>query len=203
MIINNLTMKRTAIGLSLIGAVACTGIVAVAGVPLPDVIYVGSITSNGQPVTATDDVRVLARVDGVTEPIGAYRMGQSPMADDNYVLRLRLESEADGAPQGNDVARVGQTANIFIKVARQAELLVQSVVIPATGTVVSLNLDACFKDTDLNSTGTTELADHVVLQGCFTGPEQGPISQPCEASDLDCDDDVDLRDWAQLQNGFE
>ena len=87
---------------SLLGIVVAVflvgGLVTLAGIPEPDNVLYGPVYFDGVLQTATDPVKaeVIARVDGVTNPVGVYTMADNGDAGDNYVLRIRLESLADG-----------------------------------------------------------------------------------------------------------
>jgi hypothetical protein len=52
---------------------------------------------------------------------------------------------------------------------------------------------------DQNCDGTINLADYAAWTGCMTGPDQGPYPAGCQAFDYPQDGDVDLRDFARLQ----
>jgi len=86
-----------------------------AGIPEPDAILYGNVTLNGVPQTVADNVTVTARVDGVAQSIGSYKLGDNVPAENRYVLRMRLESLADGSTQSSNKAAVGQTAHIYIQ----------------------------------------------------------------------------------------
>ena len=49
--------------------------VAVAGIPEPDVVLYGQLYLDGVLQHATDDVELIARVDGVADPVGTFQMG--------------------------------------------------------------------------------------------------------------------------------
>lgn len=51
---------------------------------------------------------------------------------------------------------------------------------------------------DCNGDGVVDLVDYAVFAGCMTGPNLGPIGAGCGCIDLDVDDDVDLRDFAEF-----
>ncbi len=109
--------KITAI-LAAVGLSTFSG-AAAGGIPEPDVVLYGDVCVNGQRVLATSDVTILACVNcpsGFVAPgIGSYKMGSSIPAGNQYVLRLRLESLADGSTQSANAALVGQTARIFLR----------------------------------------------------------------------------------------
>ena len=54
---------------------------------------------------------------------------------------------------------------------------------------------------DYDFDGTIDLADHVALAGCLTGPAGGLLAN-CGAFDDDNDNDVDLDDFGAYQNAF-
>jgi len=101
--------------------VGFAGIVASAagGIPEPDVVLYGNVCVNGQRVLSTSDVTILACVNCpgafVAPGIGSYKMGSSLPAGNQYALRLRIESLADGSTQSANAAVVGQTARIFLR----------------------------------------------------------------------------------------
>lgn len=121
---------------------ACGGLVlfvatAMAGIPEPDVVLFGDVCLNGQRVLSTSDVTILACVNcpnAYEAPgIASYKMGSSTPAGNQYVLRLRLESLADGSTQSPNAAMVGQTARIFLRQAAGAPTFVQSYNITSRG----------------------------------------------------------------------
>ena len=61
--------------------------------------------------------------------------------------------------------------------------------------------DACELG-DFNDDFAIDLLDHSLFTQCYWGPDV-IVDLDCEPGDFDCDEDVDLRDWARLQNGFE
>jgi hypothetical protein len=64
-----------------------------AGLPEPDHVLYGTITLDGQPITAAQtDVRVEARRLIGSPPIASYRMGANDRLGNFYSLRLSLES---------------------------------------------------------------------------------------------------------------
>ncbi len=59
----------------------------------------------------------------------------------------------------------------------------------------------CVSSADATGDGVVNLDDFAELSNCATGPET--LAEPqCQASDLDCDHDVDLRDFGIMQRGF-
>lgn len=115
---------------------------AVAGIPEPPATLHGRAFINGVQVRAGDDVTILARVDGVRDPIGAYHMGDVSGAGDNYVLRLRLESLADGLPQSDDAGVIGQTAMLLIRTGDGAELDAGTYPLTQSGAIETRDLSA-------------------------------------------------------------
>ena len=76
---------------------------------------------------------IIARVDEATEFVGTYAMGANPPAGDHYVLRVRMESGADGAPQSANAARAGQTVHVFVREGQGPEQHAADVVIDGSG----------------------------------------------------------------------
>ncbi len=126
-------------------ALVVCGITAgsLAGIPEPDAILYGTVTINGTVQAALDDVTIIARIDGVPDPIGQYHMGDNSSAGDRYVLRMRLESLADGSTQSDNTALVGQTARIYAQQEDDPEQHVTDFVITEPGLVRELNLGPC------------------------------------------------------------
>ena len=60
---------------------------------------------------------------------------------------------------------------------------------------------------DVDRNGRIDLADHSLLSACFGGPgattpPSGCTTQQFEAADIDGDSDVDLKDFAVVQQAF-
>jgi hypothetical protein len=53
---------------------------------------------------------------------------------------------------------------------------------------------------DCNQDGVVDGEDFLIIAGCVTGPGNGPVDDTCACGDLDGDTDVDLADFAALQN---
>jgi Dockerin type I domain len=135
-------------------------------------------------------VTVVARVSGVANPVGVYRMGDSPTAGDSYILRIRLEHATAASSVTSDVAQVGQTVQVFIKEGNGPEEQITTMLISEIGILAKVNL--CRSDSVLN------LADAAELAAC---PSISPNSH-CPCADVNGDGQVDMRDWAMLQNEF-
>lgn len=52
---------------------------------------------------------------------------------------------------------------------------------------------------DFESDGVVDLFDHGAFVACYRGPDGGIVVPMCAVMDQDCDDDVDLIDWAFFQ----
>ncbi len=109
-----------------------------AGIPQPSVILYGGITIEEVPVTAEDDVTVVAHVDGVVDPIGSYTMGDDPAAGDLYVLQVRVESLADGGIKTG--AEIGDTVWIHVQYDT-SDRRAAEVVITDRGMLIPLDLE--------------------------------------------------------------
>jgi len=113
---------------------------ALAGIPEPSAVLHGTLTIDGQTMTSSDGVTVVARVDGVPDPVGSYHMGDNPAAQDNYVLRIRLENLADGSSQSDNAALVGQTVHVMLFQGAGPERPVADFEITGPGVVAYLDL---------------------------------------------------------------
>jgi hypothetical protein len=182
----------------------CAGtLVVFAGIPEPDAILYGRVWVDGNPIGATDDVTVIARVDEAPDPVGTYHMGDNPAAGDLYVLRLRLESVADGSTQSANAALIGQTARIFVQQGSGPASQVAQLVIAGRGQILNLHLGPG----DFDNDGDVDLGDFLVFVECLAGPEVGTPPGSCtpehfNMSDMDRDVDVDLDDFAIFQDAF-
>jgi hypothetical protein len=167
-----------------------------AGIPEPDVVFHGTITLAGRQVLRSDnpDVTLLARVNGVPDPVGSYHFGDIQAYGDEYVLRIRLESLADGAPQSRNAAVIGQSVRVFLKQGTAPETEATSFVVTDRGLIRRLNLSDV-RIPDLDGDGDSDLADYAVFQRCFTGTDAGPLSSSCQAADLNGDGKVNLTDY--------
>ena len=172
---------------------------AIAGIPEPSNVLYGTVSINGQPVGAGEDVTVIARVAGSQDPVGTYHMGANPQAGDNYVLPIRIESLADGSTQSRNAAIVGDTVEILLQQGTGTPEVVDALVISARGVVASLALSlggtTCLGD--LDGDGDTDLADLGILLADF-----GCMPPPNCVGDLDGDGDTDLADLGILLADF-
>ena len=48
---------------------------------------------------------------------------------------------------------------------------------------------------DYTGDGAVDLLDYDQFDLCFTGPDGGPVGEPCDIGDFDADTDVDCADW--------
>jgi hypothetical protein len=115
--------------------------------PEPDALFYGTVTIDEMVVTG--GVRVIARVDGVPDPVGTFIYGAcvgSPSLtcppSDKYLLSVRMESLADGdvVNGGVDAARIGQTVKIYLQQGTDPEVLAASVPLDERGMVQELDL---------------------------------------------------------------
>ena len=187
-----------ALALSIAATVASVGL---AGVPQPDAIFYGTVTINGQVITAADNVTVIGRVSGGPEPVGRYRMGEGGTAGDNYVLRVRLEAPVSGSPQNPNAARLEQELQFFVKLGSNPEILATTAILTAAGMLELRNLSISVLPANCVADGVVDLADHQAFTDCMTAPG-GKLGPACACADVEGDGDVDLRDWRWLQSGF-
>ena len=136
---------------------------------------------------------------GGEKEVGRYSMGDHAAAGDRYLLRIRLESLADGSEPSPDAAQVGQTALLYVKEGDTPEERVGSFEITAFGTVqeVALPIVAIPGDCD----GDLDLSDFLAFQRCFTGPGSA-LGDDCGCADIDGDGDADLADLVSFQARF-
>ena len=83
--------------LALVSGFTHLGEPAQAGIRMPDAVLYGNVFIDGDPVTAAADVMVFARMPDQAQVIATYQMGQSSVPGDLYVLRVKVESTADGS----------------------------------------------------------------------------------------------------------
>lgn len=57
-------------------------------------------------------------------------------------------------------------------------------------------------DADFNGDGLVGLPDAAMILACAGDPYQPIANQACRRGDVECDDDIDLRDFASFQNSF-
>jgi hypothetical protein len=233
------------VSVAVLAAVCPSGFVS-AGVPLPDVVLYGQLTIDGQLAQNNDNVAIVARVNGVPDPVAIFRLQGEPgdcdldRVPDNceldcgpddgpcdvpgcggsvdvnndtvpddcqtgfYILRLRIESLADGSQQSDAAALLGQTAEIFIiDEGDGPDEPVAEFVINAVGVLQEINLSVCNRSADSDGDNDVDLTDYQAFQNCVTGPNGGPIAPGCEHADLDCDNDVDVVDWGAFQVAFD
>jgi len=173
-----------------------------AGIPEPPVVLFGQVILDGRQVRAADDVHVVARVNEAPQPVGQYDMGDNSAAGDDYVLMLRIESAFDGQPQSADAANVGQTADLFLRVADGPERPAGQYQIAAGGVITNhdLNVTTAFGQCADEVEGVG-LADAAKFAECMSGVN-GSVALDCGCADANADGDSDLEDWASLQNNF-
>ena len=175
---------------------------ASAGIPEPPAVLHGQVFLDGQQVQSADDVTIVARSSDVALPIGTYHMGDNAAAGDNYVLKLRIESLIDGQTQSDNAALVGQTADLFVRVADGPERSAGQVDLPAPGLVENRDLivETAF-GTCADEDGDIDMDDLAAFVACSTNVN-GDVSLECGCADANDDGDSDLEDWADFQNGF-
>jgi hypothetical protein len=76
-----------------------------AGIPEPDAILYGYVNIGSVRQRVADNVTVFATLGTATDPqVGSYTLGANEQAGDCYVLRIKLESLADGSPPNDNAA---------------------------------------------------------------------------------------------------
>jgi hypothetical protein len=179
-------------------------VVALASIPEPDVVLYGSVRIGGLDVTVFDNVDVFATHGSASDPqVGSYHLGDIPEAGNQYVLRIRLESLADGSPPSADAARVGDTVNIYGTIFGGPAELLATYAISGRAIVRAYNLPfTCGGPADFDCDGDIDLTDFNHLASCMTGPEVPQDEPSCADAKLDLDTDVDLVDFYLFQKCF-
>ncbi len=102
-------MKRNIIMLSLSGLMVAAAPV-LGGIPLPEAVVIGRVVIDQNIITSDDKVTVVAKCDG--NIVGRYQMGGSAQAGDRFVLRIPVESLADGSEPNPNAIRLGDMVEI-------------------------------------------------------------------------------------------
>ncbi len=177
-----------------------------AGIPEPDMTLFGEVSVSGRPIGAHDDVSIIARVSGDPNSlVGAYRMGDNPMAGDYYVLRIRLESLADGSSQSPNAALIGQMVDIFVKTSYYVEVPAGSVTIHESGVAQHLDLyngSVVFPDADLNTDGIVNLKDFAAVAQCWDRKDCAAVNDWCGGADIGHSTAVDFSDVLEVANSW-
>lgn len=196
-------MTRKVVHTLLVALLAALTTVVYGGISVPDAVFYGRIMIDCQPLTTQDNVKVMAKVDGVAKPVGTCRMRARAPLGDHYSLHVRLESGADGSPHGDDAARLGDTVHISVQQGDNLAQHVADVVVTEIGLVSQLNLKypvtPCPGDSDED--GDADLYDFSMFQRCFTGLSGSPAPE-CAQCDFDVDSDIDLDDWRRIRAVF-
>ncbi len=173
-----------------------------AGIPIPDMTLFGEVTIGGEPIGAHDDVSIIARVNGDPNSlVGAYRMGDNPMAGDYYVLRIRLESLADGSSQSANAALIAQTVYIFAKTSDYLEVPAGSVTIQESGLAQHLDLhngSIIYPQGDLNTDGIVNFIDFARIAQFWDRKDCGTANDWCDGADITHSTAVELTDVSEL-----
>ena len=206
----------------LIGATLAMGAATVAvtaGIPEPDVVLYGRVFVNRVVQQATDNVTVVARVDrpplgnfpGEEDvPVGLYPLGDTAAASeacagaDCYIVRVKLESLADGQPRSPDAAIIGDTVRLCISKDGNPEVCdpADSYTITGRGTVRRQDIGIAPMKGDWNADTLVNLTDHPGFATCMQGPTR-PATAQCQAVfDFDNDTHVDLDDFAAFERVF-
>ena len=83
-------MKTELLG-TVLAVLLVGGLTAIASIPEPDVVLYGPVYFDQVLQTQSDTgVSIIARVDGLSGPVGTYAMGDNEDAGNDFVLRIRL-----------------------------------------------------------------------------------------------------------------
>ena len=177
-----------------------------AGIPIPDLTLYGEVSVGGEPIGSHDDVSIIARVNGDPDSlVGAYRMGDIPSAGDNYVLRIRLESLADGSSQSTNAALIGQMVYIFAKVSNYLEVPAGSVTVQESGVAQYLDLhngSIIYPSGDLNADGIVNFMDFARIGKFWNRKDCGTANDWCDGADITESTAVDLHDVKELADSW-
>jgi hypothetical protein len=177
-----------------------------AGIPEPDMTLFGEVTVGGKAIGAHDNVSIIARVNGDPNSlVGAYRMGDNPMAGDYYILRIRLESLADGSSQSANAALIGQTVNIFAKTSYYVEVPAGSVTVYESGVAQHLDLhngSVVYLKTDLNTDGIVNFVDFARVTQFWDRKDCGTANDWCDGADIGHSTAVDFSDVVEVADAW-
>ncbi|MHC4154885.1 MAG: hypothetical protein ACYST6_08195 [Planctomycetota bacterium] len=185
--------------ITLLLIVAANATLLHAGIPEPDIILFGELTVGGQPQGAHDNVSIIARVSGDPNSfVGAYQMGDNPLAGDYYILRIRHESLADGSLLPSDnAALIDETVDIFVKPADYLEVYAASVLVEARGMAQYLDLDIdspIYLSADLNTDGIVNFKDFARIAQWWDRQDCGLLNDWCDGADITHSSAVDFHD---------
>jgi len=188
-------MRRRALGILILGFGVMVSTVW-PGIPEPDTVLYGQVFVNRLLQGKGADLTVLARVNGVANPIADYRMGDNASVGDRFVLRLRMESLADGSTQSNNAALLGQTAQILTRFGSGPEQVAANYVLSERGKIQYLDLGERVRG-DWNGDASVTRIDWAAFVECMRGPV--PTGGQCVAAfDFDGNSTVDLADAGAL-----
>lgn len=120
--------------------------VANADIAQPDGIVYGALHIDGQVARATEGYTIMARVDGLEDPVSVYRMGNNPAAGDRYVLHIPHAVQADGRTPSANTSQAGAMAKIYVLDGNGNGVHAGDVRIPASGKAQQLDLSVASKD---------------------------------------------------------
>ena len=173
-----------------------------AGIPEPDMTLFGEVTVSGESIGAHDNISIIARVSGDPNSfVGAYRMGDNPLVGDYYILRVRLESLADGSSQSANAALIGQTVDIFVKPEHYLEVYAASVLVEARGMTQYLDIDIdspVYLSADLNMDGIVNFIDFAIVAQCWNRQDCGILNDWCNGADITHSTAVDYYDVSKV-----
>ncbi len=177
--------------------------VTLGSIPEPSMVFYGTIQLGSQFVTASDDITVIARVQGMSQSlVGSYAMGDNANAQDNYVLPVRLETLLIGNTQSQKAAQIGQNIEFYLRLSDGTEYFAGRFNGLERGGVEQLNLFAdggpiVCDGPDLYNDGFIDMIDfHILatywLEGCSAA------NNWCHCADINKMGSVDLTDLIAL-----
>ena len=173
-----------------------------AGIPERGIVLYGTITVNGRIRTVSDNIVVVARIEGSPETIiGSCHLGDNPRAGDHYVLRIRAESLADGSTVSKGAALKGENVKLFVKMGNGPENYVATVNFKKQGALTQLDLniaDVVAGPYDFEPNGKINMKDFAYFSKEYGRTDCVADNNYCNKADFDHSGAVDLIDLENL-----
>lgn len=209
---------RNIFALLVIGSIAWS---AFAGLPEPAALLYGAVFRSGNPLRASDNVVVRARVnraplDVFPGPedwiVGIQRLGEGPGAavqkcsgSDCYVMSVRLEAVPGGLERTPGCALIGEEVRLCTAKGQEPEVCADRdrVRILERGFAARRNLGLDAAKFDWNRDGHVDNVDQDALADCLQGPAFESSARCQEVFDAANFGTVDLASFARLQLLFD
>jgi len=142
--------------------------------------------------------RVAFASGGLAYAVGSNEQGQLGIGEDTWSPGASLMSDAV------QVAADGGHSLFIVEVTADADADGVPDCIdlcPGTPAGAAVNGVGC-PPADFDADGDVDMADFMVFQDCFNGPNRAPAQASCGAADADGDADVDVADFLKFQDCF-